>query len=219
METPIRIGILLHPITHIIIVTTDPHILLSTLGKVIVIYEIISRIVGWIDIDHLHLAKISLLEQLQHIEIVPLDVEVFAVERTRRAVSPDTVRHDGAQRHRNRRVRREDRLPLVGPCERIALLAPLHDLAGQLLPQHIEVDRLHDLPVPHDLRQRIREEPPHLLHIRRHVIPAVHLHPLHRTLSYSAHIKNHFVCYSLVQRKQKRSYICRDEFFVINDPL
>ena len=83
--------------------------------------------------------------------------------------------HDGTQRHRNRRIRRENRLPLVGPCERIALLTPLHDLARELLPQHIEVDRLHGLPVAHDLRQGIREQPPHRLHMRRYIISAVHL--------------------------------------------
>ncbi|MFC2500354.1 MAG: hypothetical protein ACFNUC_06375 [Selenomonas noxia] len=114
------------------------------------------------------------MEQLQHIEIVPLDVEILAVKRARRAVTADTVLHDGTQCHRNRRIRREDRLPLVRPCERIALLAPLHDLTRELLPQHIEVNRLHELPVPQNLRQRMREQPPHRLDMRRHVVPAVH---------------------------------------------
>ncbi|WP_315437285.1 hypothetical protein [uncultured Selenomonas sp.] len=143
--------------------------------KVVIVHEaVIPRVVGWVDIDHLHLAEVGLLQQFQHIEIVPLDVEVLAVERALCAIPPDTVRHDGTQRRIDRRIRRKDRLPLVRPCERIALLTPLHDLARQLLPQHIEVDRLHGLPVAHDLRQSVREQPPHRLHIPRHIIHAVH---------------------------------------------
>ena len=160
--------------------------------KIIIVHKgIIPSIIRRIDIDHRHLAEVRLLQQLQHIEIVPLDVEVLTVERARCAVPPHAVRYDGTQRHRDRRIRRENRLPLVRPCECIALLAPLHDLTRELLPQHIKVNRRHSLPIPHDLRQRMREQPPHLLHIPRHIVHAMHLHPLHRAISYSAHISVH----------------------------
>ena len=177
---------IIRPISFCIVALTRRNELPTLHRKVVVVHKgVRPSIVRRVDIDHLHLAEVRLLQQLQHIEIIPLDVEILTVERARRAVPPDTVLHNGAQRHRDRRIRRENRPPLVRPCERIALLAPLHDLTRELLPQHIKVNRRHGLPIPHDLRQRMREQSPHRLHIRRHIIPAVHLHPLHRVISYS----------------------------------
>ena len=99
MKAPVAVQILFEIIDHIpvlIIGNIRRNEIPALHRKVIIVHKgIIPRIIRRIDIDHLHLAEIRLLEQLQHIEIVSLDVEVLAVKRARRAVAPDTVRHDG----------------------------------------------------------------------------------------------------------------------------
>ena len=100
MEAPVAVQILFEIIDHIsvlIIGNIRRNEIPARHRKVIIVHKgIIPSIVGWIDIDHLHLAEVRLLQQLQHIEVIPLDVEILAVKRARRAVPPDAVRHDGA---------------------------------------------------------------------------------------------------------------------------
>ena len=47
------------------------------IGKIIGIDKIVASIVGWVNIDHLHLAVISRLQQLQNLQVVTLDVKVL----------------------------------------------------------------------------------------------------------------------------------------------
>ena len=49
-------------------------IILLGLGEVIMIHEIITCVVWRVDIYHLYLAHIGILEQLQHFQIVTLNI-------------------------------------------------------------------------------------------------------------------------------------------------
>ena len=49
-------------------------ILLLVLVEVVVLHEVVAGVVGRVDIDHLHLAQIVLAENLQHLQIVALDI-------------------------------------------------------------------------------------------------------------------------------------------------
>ncbi len=48
-------------------------------GEIVGVDEIVPRVVGRVDVDHLHLAVVGGLEQLQNLQIVPLYVEVPGV--------------------------------------------------------------------------------------------------------------------------------------------
>ena len=45
--------------------------------EVIVIHKVITRVIWWVDIDHLDLAHIGVLEQFQYFKVVTLDIEVL----------------------------------------------------------------------------------------------------------------------------------------------
>lgn len=62
-------------------------VVLDGIAKAVVVYEIVTRIVGWVDIDHLDLAMITALQELQHLEIVAFDVDVVGVEEAVLAVT------------------------------------------------------------------------------------------------------------------------------------
>ena len=63
---------------------------LSTM-EVIMIHEIITCIVRWVDIYHLYLTHIRVLEQFQHFEVIALDIEVLC------GVPVDAFLRTGAQ--------------------------------------------------------------------------------------------------------------------------
>ena len=49
------------------------------LSKVVLIDKVIASVVRRVDVNHLHLVEISLLQALQYVEVVALDVEVLRV--------------------------------------------------------------------------------------------------------------------------------------------
>ena len=42
--------------------------------KSVVVDKVVTGVVGRVDVDHLHLAQIGLLEQLEHLQVVALNV-------------------------------------------------------------------------------------------------------------------------------------------------
>ena len=64
METAIAFSIGNELVTIFVILSTIMYILLLILVKVIIIYKVITSIVGWVDVYHFHLAQIVLSKQL-----------------------------------------------------------------------------------------------------------------------------------------------------------
>ena len=91
MEFAIRFRILHHALT--IFVDDASSLVLFALSamEIIMIHEIITCIVRWIDVYHLHLTHIGVLEQFQHFEVVALDIEIL------RGVPIDALLRTGAQ--------------------------------------------------------------------------------------------------------------------------
>ena len=54
-------------------------VVLERLGEIIIIDEVVSGVVGGIDVDHLHPVGVALSEDLEDFEIVAFDVEVVGV--------------------------------------------------------------------------------------------------------------------------------------------
>ena len=158
MKATVALGIRDHAITGFIVLPAARKILGCTLRKVILIDKVIAGIVGRINVYHLDLAKVGLLQQFQDFQIIALNVEVLAVNAAGRTVLPDTVRNHRAESGSNRCIRRKHGLPLIRPSELIALLAPLHNAVRELLPEHIKINGALCLPVAQHLGHRVREK-------------------------------------------------------------
>lgn len=77
MESSICCGIGSQPIAFFIHLIRSPQIFACVFGKVVLVDEVIARVIRWIDVDHLDLAQIRLLQQLQRIQVVAFDEQVL----------------------------------------------------------------------------------------------------------------------------------------------
>ena len=79
MVSTIGVCILNIAITQFIYIACKQIFLCLSTGKVIVIYKVIPRIVRRVDIYHLHLTEIRLLQQFQHFKVVAFNIEILRV--------------------------------------------------------------------------------------------------------------------------------------------
>lgn len=79
MEPPIAFAVLHQPVPFFIPLAAVLGILPHTLGKIVFIDEIIAGVVGRIDVDHLYLAQVGFPEDFQGIQVIPFNVNVFAI--------------------------------------------------------------------------------------------------------------------------------------------
>ena len=179
METTIALCVCYKPISLFVILTAVPHIFVSTLGKIVLIDKIVSRIIRRINVDHLHLAQIGLLQELQHFQIIALNVEVFTVKAAGRTVLAHAVCHNRAQRCRNGRIGRQHRLFLIRPCKLVAFFPALHDGVGKLLPQNVKVNGVFYLAVAFYLGNCIGEQLADQLNVALYTVKAVHFKVVH----------------------------------------
>ena len=149
MESTTRIAILFirrNPVPISIHLPRDAFVVLDIVAKIVLIYEVMARVVGWIDIDHLDPAMIALLQELQDLEIISLDVKILGR-------IPDLALFLAwAECPRRRCLREAQGLSLAVPSEAVALILVVH-IVPQNLAQNIEID----LP----LLERLGKELPH----------------------------------------------------------
>ena len=105
----------------------------NIIAKIVLVNEIFSRVVRWIDIYHFHLAMIALLQEFQDFEVVALDIEVLG------RVPVLALLLARAQRTGRGRLRETERLALAVPAEAVALFLIVHIIAQQLA-QDVEID-------------------------------------------------------------------------------
>ena len=160
MEAAVAVGVLDELIALTVVLIAPAHVAVHVLGEIVLIHEIIAGVVGWVDVDHLHLAKVRFPQELEHVQIVALDIQILAVPAAGRAVAPNAVRLYRSQRRRNGRIRRQHRLLLIRPCELIAFFTPVHHVRVDLLHQNILVNRPHHFArgLVNRLRNRIRKK-------------------------------------------------------------
>ena len=106
---------------------------LQALGVVVGVDEVVAGVVGRVDVDHLDLAQVRLLQELEHLEVVALDDEVLG------GVEVDALLRAGAQGAEARRLDGLEAVGLARPVHAVALLAHVHRLAQRQL-QPLEVD-------------------------------------------------------------------------------
>ena len=63
MEATVALGVLHHAIAVLVVLPAVSKVLICALGKVILVYKVVARIVRRINVDHLDFAEISLLQE------------------------------------------------------------------------------------------------------------------------------------------------------------
>ena len=174
METAIALGVGHKPVAFFIILTAIIHIVRRTLGKIVLIDKIIAGVVRRINVDHLDLAQIGFLQELQHFQIIALDVEILTVKTAGHSILAHAVCHNRAQRCRNGRIGRQHGLFLVRPCKLVTLFPTLHDGIGKLLPQNVKINGMFYLAVTHYFGDGIGEQLADQLNVALYAVKAVH---------------------------------------------
>ena len=126
---------------------------LQALGVVVGVDEVVAGVVGRVDVDHLDLAQVRLLQELQHFQVVALDDQVLG------GVEVDALLRAGAQGAQARRLDGLEAVGLARPVHAVALLAHVHGFAqGQLQPLKVDLAALGA-----DLREQAQQLLPLLL--------------------------------------------------------
>lgn len=111
--------------------------------EIVGVDEIVAGVVRRVDVDHLDLAEIALLQKLEDFQIIALDVEVFG------SVPVLALCHTRAQGLTDRLVGFHDCRLLADPCELVCLVA-VHHVRREHLFQQFKIDR----PLVHLLLRR-----------------------------------------------------------------
>ena len=169
METSVAVSVFEHATTVRIIHTKIILVILHRLLKIVPVDEIIARVVGRIDIDHLHLAEIALLQEFQHFQIVTLNIEVL------RAVPVDALFLAGAQSFADGFVCLHDGNLFAHPSKLIG-----NHIIRQHLTQQVKVNGLLRLAgLIFSFGYAIREQRPNFLYIPCGHINRFHAHFIH----------------------------------------
>ena len=133
MEASVCIGILEQAV---FVLVEHAHLLVFLFlrpHKIIGIDEVVARVIRRVDINHLHLAEIAFLQELEHFQIVALDVEVFG------AVPIFAFFDAGAQRLADRLVGFHNRRLFADPRKFVCLVA-VHHVGGKHLFEQFKID-------------------------------------------------------------------------------
>ena len=134
MKTSIAFCISYKTITFTIQLTAIFNILLCALLKIIIINKILTCIIRRIDINHLHLAQVCFLQQLQHVQIIAFNIKVFRIVKVHAFFSAR------AQGFVNRRIGSQNGFALIRPSKLVAFLQIIYNMVTKLLFQHIKIN-------------------------------------------------------------------------------
>lgn len=152
MKTSITIKVFYKSISRIIKLPTIFKIFICTLYKVILVHKIISRIIRWVNINHLDFSKISFLQQLQHFKVVALDIKIFSIIKIYTSTTAIwfslavcSSRNRFIISHRAqcliyRGIGKKNRLLLVRPSKLIAFLLTVNNFTRNLLHKYIFIN-------------------------------------------------------------------------------
>ena len=90
---------------------------LQALGVVVGVDEVVAGVVRQVDVDHLDLAQVGLLQELEHLQVVALDDEIF------RGVEIDAILAAGEERPEARGLDDLETVGLARPVHAVALFA------------------------------------------------------------------------------------------------
>ena len=174
MKAAVAFGVCHHAVAFFVILAAVAHVVLGALCKVILIDKVIACIIWRVNVDHPDFAQIGFLQELQHFQIIALNIEVLAVKTAGCAILAKTVGHHRTQRCRDGRICRQHCLFLVRPCKLVALFPALHDGVGKLLPQSVKINGVFYLAVTFYLGNCIGEQLANQLNVALYTVKAVH---------------------------------------------
>ena len=134
MKTSIRIHVLDIFITQLIYCTRSLSILISRHRKIIMINKVITRIIRRININHLHLTQIRLLEKFKHFEIISLNIKVLGV------VPIHTILLYRTQCLLNRLQNFGTSCLLANPVELVCLRSIFHCVVTKKLAKYVKIN-------------------------------------------------------------------------------
>ena len=105
----------------------------ETLAVVVRVDEVVAGVVGRVDVDHLDLAQVRLLEKLQDLKVVAFDDQVLG------GVPVDALVLRGKERAEARGLDRLEAVGLAGPGQAVALLARIDRRPARPL-ELVEID-------------------------------------------------------------------------------
>lgn len=142
---------------------------LFALSEIVIIDEIVTRIIGRVNVNHLHAAEIRFAKDFEHVEIVALNIEIFSCIEVNRFFATR------AQRKFYRLVGKTRGSSFVGPGELVALLALGKHLVRQFRTELVEVDgKFRPSVLAQTLGDALRKQSSYLRHIAAHHITALH---------------------------------------------
>lgn len=173
MKSPIAFCIFKQPI---IILIQHSYLLIFVLLamlKIIPVNKILPSIIRRININHLDLAEIALLQDFQDFQIIALDIEVL------RGIPVAAVCFYRAQRFGDRPRRFGHSRLFTNPCKFIALVA-VHYIPAQKLLQNLKIDPAFDFPIlaPH-LRDCRGEQSRNFVYVFRYHVRCFKFHVIH----------------------------------------
>ena len=160
METSVRFRVLNQSVAIFIGLPAVLFILISVKRKVIVVNKVIPCVIRWVDINHLHLAKISFPKHFQHVEVIALNVKVPCM------VKVNTFFPTRTQGLCGRCICQMCMSLLVRPCELIAFFALVYHVGRQFVTQFLEVNAQHCLAILiFVFRYALRKQPRNLVYV------------------------------------------------------
>ena len=155
MKPPIALGVLEQSVAVFTQLSTFFTPLFSAHPKVIPINKVVASVVGRINVNHLDLAQVALLQDFQHFQVIALDVQVFG------GVPVAAVLLYRAQRLGGGAGGFGYGLLLAHPGKLIPFIAFLHHIRAQQLLEHFKVDALFDAAIlaPHLGNSRGEQSP------------------------------------------------------------
>ena len=173
MKTSVGVGILEQAV---FVLVVHSHLLVFFFlraHEIVGIDEVVAGIVRRVDIDHLDLTEIALLQELEDFQIIALDVEVFG------GVPILALCHAGAQRLPDRFVGFYDCSLLADPCKLVCLIS-VHHVRRKHLFQQLKVDRSFDSAVSvRCFGDAVREQRGNLLYVSRRKVGGLKFHVVH----------------------------------------
>ena len=138
MKTTVGFGVALHGVNSLITFgikqTTALLEVFFTLSEIVVIDEIITGIIGRVDVNHLDTSEVGFAENFEDIEVIALNIKIFGRIEINRFF---TAR---AQSEIDRLVCQTGRSSFVGPGELIAFFAIVERVIRQFRAELVEVD-------------------------------------------------------------------------------
>lgn len=179
MEAAVGLGVGDEAAAFLVVVAALRVVVGLRLREIVVVDEVVARVVGRVDVDHLDLAGVGVAQELERVEVVALDVEVLG------RVPVHALLRARAQALVDLAVRLLLGLTLTRPGELVALPLPLGDVA-HALPQRVDVDGVAQAPVGlADLGHDLGEELCQLLYVLVKDVRCRQIHVLHHRASSS----------------------------------